>query len=215
MYTVGQRHGFTITAPSHAGEVLYVTERDVEEKTITVDKFRAELQARRTLLLAEVTLNDNDIDVTGLETLSVQTRYRQTPLKAQVTKRDEASLEVTLHDGTKSAAVGQSCVLYVDDRCPVVVSLPNEYHYHQSRRHPRTFEVAKLEQSPVEPEPQQLKWQQLFQNKRAASRRYENARNYRLAFELLRESTPNRARYSLRRPCLVLAQLGFHLGFFS
>lgn len=114
IYTIGQRHGFQIRNMSSHDTSHFVIGKDVKQNTITVSESRPELKDK-TLSLSSTNWigeppGDNDI-------LTVQNRYRQTPVGAKLLSQRERSAELSILDETEYPAVGQSCVLYKGERC--------------------------------------------------------------------------------------------------
>lgn len=114
VYTIGQRHGFTITHKDQAGKIFYVVAKDVENNTITVSTETPKLTAGSSLTLRNCVLR-TEIQVNDV--LEAQTRYRQTPFLVTVTSISHDSLTVTPKDTIETPAPGQSCVLYKGNEC--------------------------------------------------------------------------------------------------
>lgn len=102
-YTLGQRHGFT--TPSH--EPQYVIAIDTKANTITVSPDRARANVR------EISITDPHwIDSTPeADTLLVQTRYREQPVQARVSRDSITFAKPHL------ASPGQDAVVYRSDEC--------------------------------------------------------------------------------------------------
>ena len=115
VYTLGQRHGFTITAQGISTKPHYVTGKNLENNTITVATEPPAVE------------QDERIELTGVNWInaipeegsifSAQFRYRQTPVSVRVgsIKDDKCILMPT--EATDRPASGQSCVLYSGDAC--------------------------------------------------------------------------------------------------
>lgn len=115
VYTLGQRHGFTIQTKDQNRDIYYVVKKDIQENTITVSDKRPEILINSDLVLKEVVLREK-LEV-GDE-LSAQTRYRQNPFKVKVKSIFENKITLVIIDeSTDAAARGQSCVLYLDELC--------------------------------------------------------------------------------------------------
>lgn len=115
VYTVGQRHGFSIGATTSAAQPYYVTDRDIERNTITVDTEKPRQTADTMLKLQNVHWISEAPAEQSI--LFAQARYRQTPFKTKIVQvsSDRATLQpVESIEGTGS---GQSCVLYDGDTC--------------------------------------------------------------------------------------------------
>jgi tRNA-specific 2-thiouridylase len=112
-YTVGQRHGFTITTGQDAEKPYYVISKEIETNTLIVD------HAPRTCTNSTVTLGSVNLLVDSLpEFMEAQFRYRQKPFRVQRIKSDagHAMLKV-LDTNIESPSIGQSCVLYSGTHC--------------------------------------------------------------------------------------------------
>lgn len=115
VYTLGQRHGFTIFTQDQNREVYYVQAKDVVNNTITVANERPEFKVSQDLFLQNIVLRE---EIKVGDKLSVQTRYRQNPFSVEVKSinDDEIVLKIT-EASTEAVASGQSCVLYLDELC--------------------------------------------------------------------------------------------------
>ena len=109
VYTIGQRHGFTITVASAAREAYYVTEKNIETNSLTVSTIKPTLSTSSSMLLHSVVLR-SELTLGG--TYEAQTRYRQQPFKVRVDLISNDQLALTLEETTDAVAQGQSCVLY-------------------------------------------------------------------------------------------------------
>ncbi len=115
IYTLGQRHGFTITGSSPESVPRYVTAKDITRNTITVATYAPQLDASDTLTLHEVVLRS---PLTPGETLTAETRYHQTnPLTVTVTAINNTTLTVITESPGEAVSSGQSCVLYRGTTC--------------------------------------------------------------------------------------------------
>jgi len=115
VYTNGQRHGFTISAPEHASKPHYVVDRDINTNTITVDVAPIATAVDSLITLDNLNLISGPIET--LEEITIQTRYRQTPQPAQVTRIENETLTLKTLTEAESISPGQSCVLYQGAQC--------------------------------------------------------------------------------------------------
>ena len=115
VYTVGQRHGFTIETKNQNRDVYYVQSRNVENNTIIVTSKKPELVSAELLTLQDLVIRE---DLKKSDKLSAQTRYRQKPFEVVIKfiSEKEVILEIA-EETTEAVAGGQSCVLYKDDLC--------------------------------------------------------------------------------------------------
>ena len=113
-YTTGQRHGFTVTERSARRVPHYVTYRDLDTNTIRVSTKKPKIKNK--LLALHMVNWIADVPKEGAEYM-VQTRYRQTPVRAQFNgiQKDRAMLKML--EALDEPARGQSCVVYKDDVC--------------------------------------------------------------------------------------------------
>lgn len=114
VYTIGQRHGFTVHAHDTQRSAHYVIDRDLSHNTITVSE-KLPITHAQTLHLSAY----NNIGHPLLigQKISFQTRYRQKPEAATVIAQSDSALTITAEGTTQSCAPGQSCVLYEGSRC--------------------------------------------------------------------------------------------------
>ncbi len=114
IYTLGQRHGFTLHNAQPNTEPQFVVARDTKANTITVAT-SAPAQSPS----AKITLTD--INLTKPlkigDTISYQIRYRQKPCQGTVAEVTNTSLTLTPSEAGDVPAAGQSCVLYEGSRC--------------------------------------------------------------------------------------------------
>ncbi len=114
IYTLGQRHGFTLHTAQPNTTAQFVVARDVAANTITVAAAAAALPPRATLTLEQVNLTTS---LAVGAPISFQIRYRQKPQTATVSAITDTSLTLTLAAASDVPASGQSCVLYDGSRC--------------------------------------------------------------------------------------------------
>jgi tRNA-uridine 2-sulfurtransferase len=114
IYTIGQRHGFTVDTASEARDAYYVVSKNTTTNTITVSPYKPQLRTHNELFLVSSELRQKL--VVG-EVYEVQTRYRQTPFKVTVFSIAFDQIKLELNEVTDAAAIGQSCVLYRGSHC--------------------------------------------------------------------------------------------------
>lgn len=114
IYTLGQRHGFTLTTQNQNRQPMFVVSKDVDANTITVGPQRPTVATSQGLNLESLLLR-HQFPV-GCD-LMAQTRYRQTPFKVTVSKQTATTLSLLPHTDVEKPAVGQSCVLYDGTHC--------------------------------------------------------------------------------------------------
>lgn len=112
VYTIGQRHGFTLHDNNTNRQPHYVIAKDVIHNTITVAEAAPQLDPNDQIRLTNINLIGDLPDQ-----ISAQIRYRQAPFSVTVTDRTPTSLTLHPREVTDYAASGQSCVLYDGDQC--------------------------------------------------------------------------------------------------
>ncbi len=114
VYTIGQRHGFTLNNKDTERDQLYVVDKNVAKNTITVAASRRTTTKENTISLTNVTLRSPL--VVG-DTLEAQFRYRQAPFKITISEITDGGVSFRLNESVESPAVGQSCVIYRGNHC--------------------------------------------------------------------------------------------------
>ncbi|MEZ4200130.1 MAG: tRNA 2-thiouridine(34) synthase MnmA [Candidatus Paceibacterota bacterium] len=114
VYTLGQRHGFTLHTKTNQEIPHYVVSKDIKANTITVDTTPGQKQADSKIILQQINIIT---DVPTDEQLEVQFRYRQKPLPSHITDVQANSLTIEPQITYHTPAPGQSCVLYQGDVC--------------------------------------------------------------------------------------------------
>jgi tRNA-specific 2-thiouridylase len=109
-YTIGERHGFTITKKTTDDAPYFVVGKDIEKNTITVSHTSPQ-EEKNTIVTLEKTNWTKDIKQG--DTYEARARYRA-PL-ATIEVIDETHIKVLHGDITKAS--GQSLVLYDGDLC--------------------------------------------------------------------------------------------------
>ena len=115
VYTIGQRHGFTIDNSDSKREVYYVIEKDIESNVLIVDTTKPTVDTGEALSLTNCNWINTVPEINAR--VSIQTRYRQTPVGAIVQNVTADSAIIQYENTAEKAAVGQSCVLYTGDSC--------------------------------------------------------------------------------------------------
>lgn len=114
IYTVGQRHGFTINTQDNSRSAYYVTKKNIITNTITVSQNKPKIISNDVLLLRKSVLRQK---IKVGDTLQAQTRYRQKPFLVKVLSVAFDQLELLVLAPTEAVAEGQSCVLYSNEVC--------------------------------------------------------------------------------------------------
>lgn len=113
LYTIGQRHGITITATAPDDRPYYVIAKDMERNTLTVSHERPIVRADASYIeLMDTNWLTEDLPASVL----VQTRYHGPCTRGAVENIDGMRARVHLHAPAEAPAAGQSCVIYDHDR---------------------------------------------------------------------------------------------------
>jgi len=115
VYTIGQRHGFTITTQNNHREALYVVSRDIVANTITVDDTPLTTNTTNTVTIQAVQLIGQPLALS--QDFKLQTRYRQTPVPCKTISCTEGEMHISILGESDIPVSGQSCVLYDGPRC--------------------------------------------------------------------------------------------------
>ena len=124
LYTIGERHGFTITKKSPNDPRYFVVAKDLEKNTITVANKESESEA--VFSTKEVVIKDLHLisPTPGVwetsrrvsEKFSVRIRYRQEKQKCSIEKESDG-WHILFNEPQNGVAPGQSAVLYDNDVC--------------------------------------------------------------------------------------------------
>ena len=114
VYTLGQRHGFTITTHNTERQAMFVTAKDIDANTVTVSSTQPETTADTAMTLENPILRTT---VSVGDTVEAQFRYRQTPCTVTVVEVSVNKIIIVPVSPTAKPAVGQSCVLYLGSHC--------------------------------------------------------------------------------------------------
>jgi tRNA-specific 2-thiouridylase len=115
IYTLGQRHGFTVKGGTPGSKPQYVIARDIAKNTITVAPTPPATRADTELVLSDVVMRT---PLSAGCTLTAETRYHQTkPLSVTITEISGDTMRLTTNTPGEAASSGQSCVLYSGTIC--------------------------------------------------------------------------------------------------
>jgi tRNA-uridine 2-sulfurtransferase len=117
-FTIGQRHGFTITKKTPDDPRFFVVSKDIEKNTITVagkEKESSEIYDTKEIIVKNVHSISGNEPPFPLKT-SVRIRYRQEKQACVVEKKSDGC-HVTFENPQNGVAVGQSAVLYDGEVC--------------------------------------------------------------------------------------------------
>ncbi len=116
-YTIGERHGFTITKKGTSDRPYYVVAKDTKKNTITVSQDPLAQKTSSSLSLSDVVDNQNLFEE-GAE-YEAQIRYRGSIKKLRILSYHKAQGRMTIEflEEGEIVAPGQSIVLYNGDIC--------------------------------------------------------------------------------------------------
>lgn len=114
VYTIGQRHGFTLNNKDTDRKHHYVISKNTEQNTITVSEEKPHTGAEESITLGTVTLRT--LLQVG-DVVEAQFRYRQTPFSITITAITDTTLTLKTNEEVEKPAVGQSCVIYRGNHC--------------------------------------------------------------------------------------------------
>jgi tRNA-specific 2-thiouridylase len=116
LYTIGQRHGFTIFNTEENKKVLYVIDKDVEANTITVSESIHEKETSDLITVADMSFTGRTVSIGDV--VDLRYRYRGEKLKAVVHGVDTAQNSYVFKiDTSINLAKGQFAVLYSGNVC--------------------------------------------------------------------------------------------------
>lgn len=113
VYTLGQRHGFSIHSKDVARQPHYVVAKDLASNTLVVDVNPPVALEGTHFTLSNVNLPLID-DLEG--EFEAMTRYRQKPFPVKLL-REEDKITVWPQGEIEKPSAGQSCVVYLGDKC--------------------------------------------------------------------------------------------------
>ncbi len=117
-YTIGERHGFTITQKGTDDKPYYVVSKNIEDNTITVSQDPGTYQKVTDEFLLESVVDNQNILEEGMA-IEVQIRYRGEVKKIEILSRDKKNktMKIKFEKTDPSIAQGQSVVFYDGDIC--------------------------------------------------------------------------------------------------
>jgi tRNA-uridine 2-sulfurtransferase len=113
VYTIGQRHGFTISEKITDLKPYYVVHKDLNTNTLIVDHLPP-LTTRKSEIALE---NVNWINKPEKKLYTAQFRYRQTPINIELGNINSESVVVIPQTDFSAPDSGQSCVIYDGEIC--------------------------------------------------------------------------------------------------
>lgn len=114
VYTLGQRHGFTLFTHDTARQPMFVIAKNLESNTIVVGPIPPLMAASDMISIGDLVLREI---VSEGETIEAQFRYRQAPFRVRIETVHNNRMKIIVLDSVEKPAVGQSCVLYRGSLC--------------------------------------------------------------------------------------------------
>ncbi|MEN9920320.1 MAG: hypothetical protein RL538_213 [Candidatus Parcubacteria bacterium] len=114
VYTIGQRHGLTLTNKDTDRKHLYVIAKDLQSNTVTVSEEKPVILSGDTVKLHNVILRT---PLSTGDTAEAQFRYRQAPFTVTVVDVTDTALTLKMNEPSERPAIGQSCVIYRGSHC--------------------------------------------------------------------------------------------------
>jgi tRNA-specific 2-thiouridylase len=117
-YTIGERHGFTITEKGTDDKPYYVIDKHTDNNTITVSQYpEHDTYHTPTVLLKDI-IDNQHILIPGI-TIECQIRYRGDIKKIDILSynAEQKTMKIQFHDVDSTLALGQSMVFYRGDVC--------------------------------------------------------------------------------------------------
>jgi tRNA-specific 2-thiouridylase len=118
LFTLGERHGFTITDKDSVGKIFYIISKDISKNTITVstDPLHSANAAEKLEYAIENVNWIGRIPTVG-EKLKARSRYRAPLVSCEVVNATKAKTLVRFAKPDVTASAGQSLVFYDGDIC--------------------------------------------------------------------------------------------------
>lgn len=114
VYTIGQRHGFSLSNQDTERNAMFVIATDTNKNTITVGEHKQFTEKSLNIKLNKVNVRKN---LSADDIIEAQFRYRQNPFSIKIIEVSENSLVIQPSTPVEQPAAGQSCVLYQGSHC--------------------------------------------------------------------------------------------------
>jgi len=117
-FTIGERHGFTVTKKSTHDRPLYVVSKDLKKNTITVSPRNREQNTnfdKNLVLLKNITWNGEEPSKDKVYYARI--RYRQTLEPCLVRKKGTGRVLLEFKSSQRAVTPGQFAVIYDEDVC--------------------------------------------------------------------------------------------------
>lgn len=114
-YTLGERHGFTITKTTPDDSPYYIVAKDVPNNKLIVSHDKNENKKKNEIVTLKNVVVRGEIEM--YKTYTAQVRYHGENLNIQVLENKENSLKIKFENPDSSLASGQSVVIYDRNIC--------------------------------------------------------------------------------------------------
>jgi tRNA-specific 2-thiouridylase len=115
LYTIGERHGFTITHKTPEDSKLFVISKDIQNNTITVHHSISDTTDSHPVQLEQLTSSLGNVQSILDTPLSVRFRYHQEKIPC-ILQRNDTAYTVTIEKQESAIAPGQVAVFYDSNR---------------------------------------------------------------------------------------------------
>lgn len=118
LYTIGERHGFTLTKKDTLRSVYYVTSKSLDNNTITVtdEKFIEDINISK-VILENVSFTRESVKKEAKKGLNMEVRIRYRGELHDVKIDNKEGWSIWFNESINGVALGQSVVLYLNDEC--------------------------------------------------------------------------------------------------
>lgn len=115
-YTIGERHGFTVTEKTTEDKPFYIVSKDAKKNTLTASQNPAddsEMPGRDIVKLKEINWTTAPLKIGNK--VEVRLRYRQTLIEAKILQVRPTGADIKLEKPEVTITSGQSLVMYQGD----------------------------------------------------------------------------------------------------
>ena len=122
LYTIGERHGFTITKKTTTDEPLYVIAKDIKNNTITIHNKSTQTGRSSQMCIKEIIIKNINIigEIPKDAKIECRFRYRQEKIKCKIDLSaygEKNKIKVIFEEPQFGVSIGQSLVFYKDEIC--------------------------------------------------------------------------------------------------
>lgn len=114
LYTIGQRHGFSISNSIESQQAYYVVSKDLAKNTITVSGAKTALNSSKELKVTSISFTNKAFQTN--DQIEIRLRYRGEKIGATVTQVEGDTIVFALEKEVLPAT-GQFAVFYKDKEC--------------------------------------------------------------------------------------------------